>query len=212
MNIQNYIKLFSNIYILEKDEIMGDVNLKNCVKKLESIKSLRKLSSSIDVIYIGHFDDLIEKGVTAAFSDGCIYISNDCPDDETFVTEVVHEIGHATEKEYVDFIYDDRQIEKEFLTKRQILKQDLEAQGYSVPHNFLTQLNYDSSIDKFLFQDVGYDQIWPLMNGVFLNPYSATCVREYWCSCFEHALLRDKNTVAKLCPSVFNKLEAVLEM
>ena len=70
-----------------------------------------------------------------------------------------------------------------------------------------TVYHYDEKIDMYLYKDVGYEAMWNLINGLFPSPYSATSLREYFAIGFEYYFMGEKNTIKKLCPVLYSKLE-----
>ena len=60
------------------------------------------------------------------------------------------------------------------------MKKTLENQGYNVEkYNFL-DVEYSEDLDLFLLEEVGYDALSMLSVALFLNPYSATSLNEYF--------------------------------
>ena len=45
-------------------------------------------------------------------------------------------------------------------------------------------VEYDEEFDMFLYEDIGYDKLATLMQGLFINPYAATSLREYFATGF----------------------------
>ena len=76
------------------------------------------LKTGVDVIYIGQFQNMIDREVNALFEDGAIYITNDQDDLEDMVDDLVHELAHSVEKEYPDLIFEDGRLFKEFRYQR----------------------------------------------------------------------------------------------
>ena len=73
-----------------------------------------------------------EREINAMYKDGTIYVSNYQSDEEDMVDDIIHEIAHAVEDNYMMQIYGDNQIEVEFLSKRMTLKKRLELEGFDI--------------------------------------------------------------------------------
>ena len=161
---------------------------------------------SLDVIYIGDFSFLKERNVNALYSDGAIYISNVQDDNEDLKDDIVHELAHAIDEKYQDFIYSDGKVEDEFLLKRNKLKSVLAHQGYDISKYNFYNVEYDSAFDNFLSEEIGYDALTLLTVDIFTNPYAATSLKEYFASCFEKYYLENDVYLKDLCPYIYKKL------
>ena len=81
------------------------------------------------------------------------------------------------------------------------------GKGYA---NFLN-IEYDKNFDKYLYKVVGYDKLTMLTMGLFITPYGATSIREYFANGFEHYFLESKEYVQKISPSLFIKIEEIID-
>ena len=156
---------------------------------------------SIDIIYIGKFPYMDEKGFNAYYEDGAIYVTNEQDDDKDMIEDIVHEIAHSCEENYHEIVYGDHRIFSEFKKRRELLAMLLE-QMYDLPDNFTTKLEYDEEIDKFLYEDVGYDALNQLCVGIFISAYAATSISEYFARGFEEYFLGDRKNLKEICPSL----------
>jgi len=86
------------------------------------------------------------------------------------------------------------------------LKKLLEHEGYNVEGEDFYNLEYNEGFDDFLFREVGYEKIQNFSNGLFLEPYSITSIREYWSTAFEEFFLGDRTYLSKICPYISKKL------
>jgi len=161
---------------------------------------------SLDVIYIGDFSFLKERNINALYSDGAIYISNTQDDNEDLKDDIVHELAHAIDEKYQDFLYSDGKIEDEFLLKRNQLKRVLSHQGRDISKYNFYNVEYDSEFDDFLSEEIGYDVLRLLTVDIFTNPYAATSLKEYFASCFEKYYLENHVDLKNLCPYIYRKL------
>ena len=67
---------------------------------------------------------------------------------------------------------------------------------------------YDQEFDEFLYQDIGYNKLSELLRGVFITPYAATSLREYFATGFtEFYLYPDNhNYLKKISPELYKKI------
>ena len=149
--------------------------------------------------------------MNAIFADGALYITNEQDDEQDLLDDIVHEIAHAVEKEYNEFIYSDQKIEDEFILKRSKIKRILEDHGYDVEKYQFLNTDYDKSLDLFFLDEVGYDALNILAVNLFLNPYSITSLQEYFASGFEEFYLENSVSLQELCPYIYKKLSALHE-
>lgn len=200
---------FGRLHVLVKDSI-ENIDLKSVFAKINSLipESFLEL---IDVVYIGQFDVFNDRSVNAIFADGALYITNEQDDEQDLLDDIVHEIAHAVEKEYNEFIYSDQKIEDEFILKRSKIKRILEDHGYDVEKYQFLNTDYDKSLDLFFLDEVGYDALNILAVNLFLNPYSITSLQEYFASGFEEFYLENSVSLQELCPYIYKKLSALHE-
>tara|TARA_R110002020_G_scaffold470047_1_gene695543 strand:- start:639 stop:1322 length:684 start_codon:yes stop_codon:yes gene_type:complete len=165
----------------------------------------------VDVYYIGNFDVFKKKNTNAAYMDGAIYISSHQDGEKDLVDDIIHELGHALiEKENIN-IFGDGLIKREFITKKNTLKRILKAKGYTVPKLFNTT-DFSPEVDDFLYKKVGYKALNNLVNGLFLGPYAATSLEEYFTTGLENYFLGKSALLKRISPALFNKLEIYDEM
>jgi len=196
---------FGSIHVIVKDPITNNVDLSAVFERVNYLIPQQFLDL-IDVVYVGKFDIFKEKSANAMFIDGALYITNEQDDNEDLMDDIVHEIGHAVEKEYSEFIYGDGKIEDEFILKRSRLKRILENQGYNLEKYKFLDTDYNEDLDFFLLDDVGYDALSMFGVDLFLNPYSITSLQEYFASGFEEFYLENSVSLQELCPYIYKKL------
>lgn len=161
---------------------------------------------NIDLIYIGVFQDLIDRDVNALWQNGAIYITNEQDSEMDMIDDLIHEIAHSNEKQFEQLIYEDGKLEQEFLQRRKKLAQILVDKKYGVPPGFIYNADYDKVIDDFLYEKVTYDVLWQFVPGIFPSPYSVTSVREYWAKGFEEFYMGKKEDLKAISPVLFSKL------
>lgn len=201
------------ILVFVKDPLPKNVDMRNCLQYVLE-RMPRAVLSGVERIMIGQFPFLQSRHVDAIFNDGIIYVSNIHENNLDFYTDVVHEIGHAFEEKNKDFLYGDGTIEREFLGKREKLfllldKNNLIAN--SITKEMFLETKYNKNFDEFLYRTLGYSLLRNFTEGLFISPYGATCMREYYGNAFENFFTNDIVLVQKRSPSVYNKLIEFLE-
>jgi len=120
--------------------------------------------------------------------------------------DVIHEVAHAVEEEQGDLIYGDDELRKEFLGKRLRLKSILDANGYQIPEKYYTNMEYNESFDTFLSDTIGYPKLLTLTMGLFVSPYGATALNEYFANGFEKYYLGSGKLVKDVSPVLYNTI------
>lgn len=192
--------------LIIKDDFIEDIDLNNILANIEKMIP-PNLVNGLDIIYVGDFEELEEKQVNAIYVNGGIYITNIQSSEQDFVDDLVHELAHFVEDKYANLIYGGDEIEREFLSKRNILFDILEDKGYEVPEKFRHQLEYDKTIDDYFYKFIGYPKLRDMIGGLFISAYSVTDVREYFAISFENYFMGNKNEVRDITPNVYIVLE-----
>tara|TARA_R110002110_G_scaffold351848_1_gene561831 strand:- start:596 stop:1045 length:450 start_codon:yes stop_codon:yes gene_type:complete len=123
--------LNSEIPVWTEDPLSDTVNLKQVLEKVESLIPSAFLKY-VQAVRIGMFDEMIERSVNALYKDGVLYITNIQDNNQDIIDDMVHEISHAVEQNNSDIIYDDGEIQQEFLGKRKRLYNLLKSEGFDV--------------------------------------------------------------------------------
>jgi len=165
----------------------------------------------IDSVFIGHFKRFEKQNINAFYEDGAIYVTNEQSDENDMIDDVVHELSHSLEHPLGELIYSDNLVEKEFLGKRKRLYQILTAEGYETSLMSFLEIEHDKNFDKYLYKTIGYDKLTVLTMGLFISPYGATSIREYFANGFEHYFLQDRNYVQRISPLLYNKIEEIVD-
>ena len=101
----------------------------------------------------------------------------------------------------------DQRIKEEFLRKRKHLHDILWASGFKAPLSLFMDSEYDQEFDDFLHKTVGYEQLSELIRGLFITPYAATSIAEYFATGFtEFYLDSNHNFLNKVSPQLYGKL------
>tara|TARA_X000001388_G_scaffold76632_1_gene74507 strand:- start:1648 stop:2322 length:675 start_codon:yes stop_codon:yes gene_type:complete len=209
--LKDHYKLHDiNVFIKDRlpEEINIDFALRYIAKTIPS-----SMLRNIDIIYIGQFPEFFDdRNVNSLYKDGAIYVSNEQDEEFDMINDIVHEVAHALEDSKKDIIYSDGRIMREFLGKRKKLYFLLKAENLNPDVSIQTQPSYDRSIDDYFYQDVGYQRMWNIINGLFLSPYAATSLREYFANGFEEYYLGDRNYLKKISPVLYSYLDELYDM
>ena len=209
-SLRNHYKLHS-IDIIIKDQLPDNVDIDFVIKYITA-RVPDFLISGIDIIYVGQFDFLIEKGVNALYEDGAIYITNNQSDEMDMIDDIVHEIAHAVENIFTELVYGDGKLEIEFYNKRNQLYSVLDNAGFTPPPQFIVTTSYDKGIDDFLYKQVGYTALWSYVIGIFPSPYAATSLREYFARGFEEYYIGDRKSLTKNNIVLYSKLQELADL
>lgn len=203
--------LFGRINIVVQNELPKNIALTKVLKKVAQVIPDYFLED-LDAIYIGEFDFLIEKGLESLYEDGTIYISSIQENVDDMFTDMIHEIAHCVEQTYGNDLYSDGLMEEEFLRKRKRLLDILKSQGYSgISDKEYFNPEYSEEFDEFLYMLVGYPVLTNLTGNLFVSPYGATSLREYFANCFEEYFGRSNfKFVKSISPAVLDKIEMLL--
>ena len=197
--------MLGNVNIYIKDQLPEGVDVDFVIKYVAK-RLPNHVLSNIDIIYVGHFQDLIDRDVNALWQNGAIYITNDQDSEMDMIDDLIHEIAHSNEKQYEQIIYEDGKLEQEFLQRRKKLAFILKDKGHGIPTGFIYNVDYDKNIDDFLYEKVTYDVLWQLVPGIFPSPYAVTSLREYWAKGFELFYMGEKQDLKDISPVLFSKL------
>jgi len=217
--VANYVKSrnrslpeykFGSLQVIVKDPLPDNIDVDSIFKEITSILPPHFVNL-IDVVYVGSFDFFEEREINSLYMDGAVYVSNEQDNNEDMKDDVVHELGHALEDKYHDFIYDDKKVQDEYFAKLKKLKKILEYEGYKTEAYSFFNIDYDADFDEFLFKKVGYEKLQNLSSGMFLDPYSITSLREYWSTGFEKYFLGNRVYLKEVCPYIDRKL-SLLEL
>jgi len=203
-NFDFYTPRGTHVYF--KDDLVNDVNVEKVIARVEGTLPLHLLDE-VEMIVIGWFDEFEDRGINAFYDSGAVYVSNIQDNEEDLYDDIVHEIAHSVEDAYGYQIYGDRKIKDEFLRKREHLHDVMWKMGFKAPKSFFQNVEFTTEFDDFLHKDVGYDKLKPIMQGMFISPYAATSLREYFATMFtEFYLDPNHNFIKKVSPAVYEKL------
>ena len=197
-----------SVQVIVKDRLTKDIDVLSVFNDILSYIPDRFLEL-VDVIYIGEFDFLLKREVNSIYLDGAIYVTNQQDNMQDLKDDLVHEISHAVEDGFKQFIYEDGLIENEYFGKIRRLKSLLSHEGYDIDSVDFFNTTLNKEFDEFLFKDVGYEVLRVLSHGLFLAPYSITSLQEYWARAFEEFYLGERVYLKAICPYIYNKLQSL---
>lgn len=203
----------NKIKIYIKDPLPKEVDFRQSIEFI--LKKLpESLLKNIDTISIGDFIFLKQRQVDAIYRNGNIFLSNNQLNNYDLMSDLIHEIAHCFEEQNKDFIYSDEEIKQEFLSKRRQLFYNLTAHielPDEITEKDFYNINYSPKFDSFLYNKIGYEKLQNFTNNLFVSPYAATSLREYFANAFENYFINDMFIVKKYANKVYNKLINFLE-
>ena len=165
----------------------------------------------IDLIMVGENDYLDEKGLEGTYKDGAILIRNTLASDRDYLENILHEMAHGLEYQYGMLIYSDSKLEQEFLGKRERFYHMAAAEGHSTKRNVFMDPEYSKEFDDLLYKEIGYKKLNNLLMGLFVSPYAATSLQEYFANGVENYFLDDRDYLRKISPVLTEKIIRILE-
>jgi len=197
------------VKIVDDVENMVDVNL--VLSKVEQTIPYRLLSGHVNEIIFGNFDFFKKRDYNAYYDteNKLIYIRSEQQDNNLdLFDDLVHEISHAIENKFHDFIFSDGRLKAEFMHKRLKLRYTLALKyGKLVPDHKFMLTSFDQELDDLFHKRLGYYRMRKYVNGLFPSAYAPTSVDEYWAEGFEKYCLGKKEDLFKICPQLFKKID-----
>ena len=194
------------LHVFFKDAV-ENVDVEKVINKVESIIP-DHLLTEIEMIIFGWFDEFEERNLNAFYEGGTLYISNIQDDFADLYDDLIHELSHSLEEPHGYFLYGDKKVENEFLNKRKYLHDILWKMGYKTPEAVFMNTEYDEEFDKFLYEKIGYNKLANIMMGIFITPYAATSLREYFATGFTEFYTHPDTHqfLQKIGPELYKKL------
>lgn len=193
-------------YLFMKDPLPENVDIVNVIRFVKE-KVPSHFINLLDIIYVGHFDAFNQRKINAMYKDGALYVTNRQKNEEDMIDDIIHEIAHAVEEKYREFIYGDETIKEEFLRKREALRRILKYEGFAYDDNSFMNTEYNFDFDMFLSEKVGYPLLKTLSRHIFASPYAATSLNEYYADGFEDYFLGRRRNLKDVSPVLYFKLE-----
>ena len=207
--LKNNIDFYTpgGIHVFYKNKIDNpDVDMEKVLARVESSVPPH-LFGEIEMVIVGWFKEFEERDINAFYDSGTVYISNIQDNNEDVFDDIIHELAHAIEASYGYQIYADEKIKDEFLRKRRHLHDILWSKGFKAPLSFFMEVEFDKEFDDFLYKKIGYDKRSSLLSGLFISPYAATSLREYFATGFtEYYLDSNHQFLKKVSPALYEKI------
>lgn len=198
----------TGIQVFTKDALTDDnLDLDSIVAKFES-QLPDHIRDEVEMIIVGHFDEFEDRDINAFYKDGALHVSNAQSSAQDLLDDLIHETAHSLESVHGQIIYGDQKLKNEFLRKREHLYNILWKMGFKTPKQSFMDVEYDQEFDEFLHQDIGYGKLAEVVKGIFITPYAATSLREYFATAFtEFYLHPDSHSyLKKVSPEAYSKL------
>lgn len=216
-DFENYIResnmrrrehyIYNRIPVIIKDKHqLEETEFEEFLQQVEEIIP-SQLMQNVEIMYIGEFPELADRN--AVYADDAIYVTNKEPTVHDMLEDVIHEIAHSLDSVYGEKIYLNSGLEQEFLGKRKKLKSILDSEGYEFPEQYYLNLDYSKDFDYFLSTVVGYPTLLSLTMGLFVSPYAATSLQEYFANGFEKYHLGEAEALKKISPVLFGVIEEI---
>ena len=203
--------LFNSIPIIIKDKLTNNIDIRSLIKSVENVLpySFRKLINSIIIL-----DDPIfsQRKINAFYHNDTLFISNNQDNENDILDDIVHEYSHALEEKFEEEIYFDGSIKDEFISKRIQTERILRTSGYDTKNYDFKEISYNKSLDNLFLNVIGYDKFQSLTKyRLFINPYAATSLREYFATGFEEYILGDHQELQVVSPKLYEKIKERIE-
>ena len=193
-----------NVYI--KDPLTNGLDMEEIISVVEN-RIPHHFLSEVEMIIVGDLEEFEDRDINAMYKDGCLYITNQQDDAADLIDDIIHEVAHSLEEPYGLDIYGDKKLETEFINKRGQLRNILWQRDFKAQLSFFMNTEYDPEFDDFLLNKIGYDKLSIFMQGLFISPYAATSLREYFATGFTEFFMHpDHRLLKSVSPVLYKKL------
>ena len=196
---------FADIEVEQTDEIEDGFDCEKLFKDVEQAIP-RKFLKNLKKVKIEDREEFAERNVTALYNDGVLYLAPKLGKDGSMLTDIIHELAHHVETLYTNLIYGDESVQREFLRKRHELEFELRSEGYWTEEYDFEDINYSNNLDNFLYKRVGPNMLRLATSGMFIRPYAAVSIREYFATGFEAYYLGKREKLDKISPVLYDKI------
>ncbi len=199
------------LHVYFKDRVIDkNINVENVISQVEGILP-QHLTSEVEMIIVGQFDEFEEKGFNAFYDSGTVFVTNLQDDEQDMIDDIIHEFAHSIEEPYGMDIYGDYKVRDEFLEKRNTLHNILWKSGFKIPKSLFNNIDFDQELDDILYRKIGYEKLQGMCKGIFLNSYAPTSLREYFATGFTDFFLRpdEHKYIQKMCPQLYKKILSI---
>jgi len=201
----------NGVQVFFKDKMANElVNIEDVTARFESMLP-DHIRDGVEMIIIGQFEEFQKRDINAFYKDGALYVSNFQSSNDELLDDLVHETAHSLEEAHGYEIYADEEIKDEFIRKRMFLYDILWKMDFKAPKELFLNFEYDQEFDQFLLKDVGYDKLSEILKGIFITPYSATSLREYFATGFTEFYLypNSHNYLKRISPELYKKISQI---
>lgn len=203
-NTTKYFK-FGNVAVNQVDD---DIDFSPVFRAVEKVfpASYFKDLKGVEVAHREEFDD---RNISALYKDGVLYITSKQDNLADLADDLIHEMAHHIEITHNDEIYGDGEIKKEFLKKRKEIEFELKSEGYWTDEYDFSDISYNKDFDNFLYNRVAGNMLRLVTGGIYVRPYGAVSIREYFATGFEAYYLGNKEKLYKISPVLYNKIDKI---
>lgn len=205
-----HFMIHGRIPVYFKNGLTKKINMDSVCKRVGNLLPAF-LFKNISAVSIGNYDTLDDRNVDSVYDKKIIYLTNVQDDEEDIIENVLHEVAHSLEEIYKDEIYSDGLLRKEFLRKRKQLYNELSAK-YNIDDKYFRKTEYSKTLDAFFYKKIGYDALSYFTEPLFISPYSATSLREYFSEGFENYYMGQQQLLMDLSPELYNKIKQLEEL
>lgn len=197
------------IEVYEKDPLSLDIDLRSFLSSIEDIFP-EHFFKGLKGIIIGDNSDFKERSVNAMYKDGVFYITNKQENLKDLMDDIIHEFAHHVEMLFPEDLYSDEKLKKEFLNKRKQLEFELRSEGYWTQEYDFSNLKFSEKFDIFLYKRIGKNMLRLVTSSIFIRPYAAVSLREYWATGFEAYFMGQKEQLQKISPDLYDKINDIV--
>lgn len=205
-----HFMIHGKVPIYFKDGLTRKIDMNSVARRVGNILPV-SFFSNVSAVAIGSYDTLDSRSVDSVYDKRIIYLTNVQDNEEDIIENIIHETAHSLEELYSQQIYGDNLLKKEFLKKRKQLYAEL-SKKYTIDEKYFKKIEYSKMLDSLLYKKIGYDVLSHFTDQMFISPYSATSLREYFSEGFEKYYLGDGEIIGEMCPELFNKIKFLQEI
>ena len=204
-NTSKFINL-NGVDVEINDELPENFNVRSIFKAIEQ-KIPSHFFVNLNKIRIENDEEFRKRDINALYRDNQFIISPKQKNENDLIDDIVHEFAHHVETLFTEEIYSDEKIKNEFIRKRQEMKFEIQSEGYWVGDYDFDQLKFDERFDTFLYSRLGPNMLRMVTTGLFIRPYASVSLREYFATGFEAYYLGKQNSLEKISPMLFDKID-----
>lgn len=205
-----HFSIHGTVPLYFKNGLTKKINIDSVCKRVENILPAY-FFKNVSAIAIGQYDTLDDRSVDSVYDKKIIYLTNVQDDEEDIIENIIHEVAHSLEETNSQQIYGDGLLKREFLKKRKQLYNELSTKYRIEDYNF-RKTEYSKVLDALFYKKIGYETLSYFTEPLFVSPYSATSLREYFSEGFENYYMGQQQLVMDLSPELYNKIKILEEI